>query len=47
MSDNPSSPSLDILLSRTWEPDQELSNTARSVIGAAIRGVRQLGPGLQ
>lgn len=47
MSDSPSSPSLDILLSGTREPDKELDNTARSVIGAAIEVHRHLGPGLQ
>ena len=47
MSDSPSSPSLDILLSGTREPDKELDNTARSVIGVAIEVHRHLGPGLQ
>jgi GxxExxY protein len=45
MSDNPSSQS--VPLSGTREPDKDLDNTARSVIGAAIEVHRQLGPGLQ
>jgi hypothetical protein len=47
MSDNFSSRPLDILLSKTQEPDKELDKLARSVIGAAIEVHRQLGPGLQ
>lgn len=46
MDDNPSSPLIDHLLSKTREPDENLDQLARSVIGAAIEVHRHLGPGL-
>lgn len=40
-------PSVDLLLSLTREPGENLDRLARSVIGAAIEVHRHLGPGLQ
>ena len=47
MNQKPSSPLLNQLLSKTIEPEEQIDQIARAVIGAAIEVHRYLGPGLQ